>query len=348
MTKIDLAKLAEITPRTITSYESGVREPTESSLNAIAKALEFPVAFFHEDDLEPIGKDAASFRALSKLTAAQTGVALSAGALGVTLHQWIGDRFVLPPQNIPMIDASIRDAESAAMMVRHHWGLGVQPLPNLVHLLESHGVRVFSLVEECREVNAFSFWGEDGLPYVCLNTNTTGEHGRFDAAHELGHLVMHRGHMAVRGRDQEAEANRFASALLMPSGEVTALAPTRMSWSDLIRIKKYWNVSAAALNYRLGKTLGHVTEWNYRDLCIEISRYGRHLEPNPGPREHSQLLSKVFAELKSEGILYGQIARELSLPLDVLKDLIFGLVIRGIEGGAESSPPVTPRLRLVT
>jgi len=347
MTKIDLAKNAQVTTRTLSAYETGEREPTDSSLQAIADALNFPTSFFHLNDLEPIGRDAASFRALSKMTASQSGAARSAGALCIELNRWISERFNLPGSDIPSIDSSIRDPEAAAMMVRSRWGLGVAPAPNLVHLLESHGVRIFSLAEECREVNAFSFW-DDGIPFICLNTITTAEHGRFDVAHELGHLIMHRGHAAVRGRNEETEANLFASAFLMPADEVKAHAPQRMSWSDLLEIKNYWNVSAAALNYRLGKTLGHTTEWNYRDMCIAISRYGRHQEPNPGPREQSQLLSKVFADLKEEKITHRDVAHDLCLPIDDLNALIFGLVLTSVVGGSEISSQAKPKLRLVT
>lgn len=58
----------------------------------------------------------------------------------------------------------------------------------MIHLLEAHGVRVLSLTQECREVDAFSLWLQQ--PFVFLNTQKSGEHSRFDAAHELGHLPL--------------------------------------------------------------------------------------------------------------------------------------------------------------
>jgi hypothetical protein len=50
---------------------------------------------------------------------------------------------------------------------------------------------VFSLALDAAEVDAFSMWRQS-TPYVFLNTKKSAEHGRFDAAHELGHLVLHR------------------------------------------------------------------------------------------------------------------------------------------------------------
>lgn len=77
------------------------------------------------------------------------------------------------------------------MTIRNHWGIGERPIGNMVHLLEAKGVRVFSLTERSRRIDAYSLWLE-GIPFVFLNTMKTAEHGRTDAAHELGHLLMHR------------------------------------------------------------------------------------------------------------------------------------------------------------
>jgi hypothetical protein len=46
--------------------------------------------------------------------------------------------------------------------------------------------------------------------------------GRFDAAHELGHLVMHGHERPLPGPEAEREANQFASAFLMPRADVVA------------------------------------------------------------------------------------------------------------------------------
>ncbi|MET9565773.1 ImmA/IrrE family metallo-endopeptidase [Streptomyces tauricus] len=77
-------------------------------------------------------------------------------------------------------------------MVRTRWDLGQAPAPNMVHLLEAHGVRVFSLPPDSLEVDAFAVW-RSGVPFVFLHTLKTVERARFFAAHELGHLVMHAG-----------------------------------------------------------------------------------------------------------------------------------------------------------
>lgn len=56
-------------------------------------------------------------------------------------YEWIDERFQLPAPDLPSLGKP--DPETAAEMVRTRWELGNAPAPNMVHLLEAHGVRVF-------------------------------------------------------------------------------------------------------------------------------------------------------------------------------------------------------------
>lgn len=289
LTKTALAAAMGVDLRSATAYEAGEFAPDQDKLNKLSTALRFPQPFFFGDDLDEPALDSASFRSMSKMTARQRDTALGNGAVALLLNQWIEGRFVLPQPDLPDLG---RDAtpESAAEATRRSWNLGELPIKNMVHLLESRGVRVYSLALDAAEVDAFSMWRED-RPFVFLNTQKSAERARFDAAHELGHLVLHR-HAAPHGQQAEQDADSFASAFLMPSASVRAYAPNFASLDQLIRLKKIWGVSLAALTYRLHK-LGLISDWHYRKLYIEISRLGyRKSEPDEGVRETSQILKK--------------------------------------------------------
>lgn len=333
MTKRALAERVGLTDRSITAFESGAAEPSEPTLTRIAQALRFPLAFFDASDLEEIPEAAASFRSLSKMTAAQRNSAVAAGTLALALDDWIAERFRLPEANVPKLGPHV-DPETAAEAVRAEWGLGERPVKNLVHLLESRGVRVYSLAEESREVDAFSLW-RNGTPYVFLNMQKSGEHSRMDAAHELGHLVMHSHHDLPQGREIEREAQAFASAFLMPRAGFVASAPRFATLKELCGHKQHWRVSLAGYVYRL-HVLGLITEWHYRTLNVEISKRGyRTREPHGVARESSQVLNKVFAALRSEGAGKGDVAAALSIEPDDLDELVFGLAIVPVAGGAD-------------
>lgn len=218
-----LASLIGVDVRSVSAWENGEYQPDLDRVHDLAKALRFPVSFFFGDDLPQLASGGASFRAMSKMTASQRDMALGGGTIALLLNDWIEARFSLPDPDLPNLTHGLIP-EAAADSVRRCWGLGELPVKNMVHLLESKGVRVFSLSVDALEVDAYSTW-RGNTPFVFLNTKKSAEHSRFDAAHELGHLVLHR-HGAPTGQVAEREAQAFASAFLMPRASVLANAST--------------------------------------------------------------------------------------------------------------------------
>lgn len=329
-TKSRLAAEAGVTMRSISAHESGESEPTPDTLHAIANVLRFPENFFRRPEVERPPAASASFRSFTSMTAAQRHSALGAGALAVELSDWVERHFRLPAPDVPSF--RLQAPEAAADALRETWQLGVKPIRNMVHLLEQHGVRVFSLAEECRQVDAFSVW-RSGKPFVFLNTMKSGERSRFDAAHELGHLVLHR-HGAPRGgREAEQEADSFASAFLMPRRSVLAVAPAFPSIASLVKLKKEWSVAVSALARRLHE-VGLLTDWHYRTLMIQMSSLGyRTTEPDPIPRETSQVLAKVFSSMRERGWTRARLADELAVYTPDIDALVFGLAFVSLSGG---------------
>jgi Zn-dependent peptidase ImmA (M78 family)/DNA-binding XRE family transcriptional regulator len=340
MAKLTLAELIGVDRKTVHSYEAGLTVPEDDIVSEIVAALDFPREFFYGADIEEPNVLSGSFRSMSKMAAPLRDMALSQAAFGLHLSGWLRRKFEWPAVHIPDVSLS-SDPEAAAEYVRRAWILGTLSIRNMIHLLESKGVRVFSLALDAREVDAFSMWS-NGIPYVFLNSNKTAEHSRFDAAHELGHLVLHK-HGSPRGIEAEKQASTFASAFLLPRGTVLAHAPRFPNYDMLARLKKIWIVSVAALAYRLHE-LDLLTDWQYRGICIEIARRGRDKEPNEAPRETSVVLPKLFASLWEDGITRGQVAKELAIPTSELEQLLFGLTMTGISGGSKRTPIATTGL----
>lgn len=285
--------------------------------------LSYPEGFFYEDDPEEIATDSVSFRSLKRMTAKERDAAIAAGVLGIQLYEWVEARFDLPePQ---LLDLSYEtNAEVAARSLRQFWRLGERPIANMLRILESKGLRVFSLAENTKNVDAFSFWHGD-TPFIFLNNFKTAEHSIFDAAHELGHLTLHRHGGPRNSKSAEREANLFASAFLMPADDVRARMPRLIHVNAIIKAKERWRVSAMAMAHRL-HSLELLSDWQYRSMCIELGTRGyRTAEPNGLERERSTVWQKVLAHLWSERTTKEEIARGLHLPMDELESLIFGL-----------------------
>ncbi|MES9509152.1 XRE family transcriptional regulator [Streptomyces sp. NPDC000609] len=335
MTLADLAKTTTLSLQSLSNYETGRTAPRRATMDRIAAALDFPETFFEGPELDELPADGISWRARSKTSARTLDAARSAGTLGAMLYDWIDRRFRLPAPDVPSFTKP--DPETAADMVRTRWGLGVAPAPNMVHLLESHGVRVFSLAPDYVEVDAFAVW-RDGTPFVFLSTMKSVERGRFDAAHELGHLVMHGSDRACSGPEAERQANDFASAFLMPASSVLGHMPRGAHVDQIIKAKSIWKVSAMALTYRM-HDLGLLSDWQYRSACTELSKRGyRTAEPHGmKQRETSQVLTKVFQALWANGERPATVAVELGLTAEEMSKMLFGLTVMPPESAGRST-----------
>ncbi|MDX3500558.1 ImmA/IrrE family metallo-endopeptidase [Streptomyces sp. ATCC51928] len=348
LTLAELGDLADVSVQSLSNYERGRTEPTSETLSRLSSALRFPESFFYAAEIDLIEPDNVSFRARSKLTAGPRDGALAASRLALELNDWIERRYKLPENKLPSLGQF--DPETAAEVLRARWGLDSSPISNMVHLLEAHGVRVFSLPPEYKDVDAFSMW-RDGTPFVFLNTLKTPERGRFDAAHELAHLILHGEENLLVGPQAERDANAFASAFLMPKASIMARMQKTPMVSQIVKAKSVWMVSAMALTYRLHE-LDMLSDWHYRRACVDLGKRGfRTGEPNGLPaREKSQLLEKVFKMTQAKNSSLRDVAQELHVSSEELSSWVFGLVFT-VRSGDKSGKGIReverPRLSLV-
>jgi Zn-dependent peptidase ImmA (M78 family)/transcriptional regulator with XRE-family HTH domain len=322
MTATILAAQAKIAPVTLSRIVNGKQTPDEQTVERLSATLKYPRQFFFGNEIDPVDASAASFRSLKAMTARERDAAIAAGSLAYLLSDWVKAEFELP--NTDILDLHHEtDPASAARTLRQYWAIGEKPIGNMIKLLESKGIRIFSLAENTRNVDAFSCWRNDE-PYIFLNTFKSAERSRFDAAHELGHLILHIHGGPKQSRNAEMEANAFASAFLMPEADVRATVPYVASLKDIVSAKSRWGVSAMALTYTLHK-MRIITDWQYRMFCIQINRNYGTSEPNGLPPERSSIWQLVLTELWKDGIARNHIAGQLHIPHDEMENLLFGL-----------------------
>lgn len=321
LTKIGFAQRLGVDRKAVQRFEAGSTSLPASSLDRLYELSGYPPAFFEKAaPPEYPNPEGVSFRSLKSLTAGSRDAAIAAGALAFEFDDWVTALYELPEHSL--IQTNGVEPDEAAARLRAHWGIGERPIGNMINLLEAHGLRVFSLSEETRHLDAYSLWRND-RPYVFLNTLKTTEHSRHDAAHELGHLVMHR-HSGSSHSTAEHEANAFASAFLMPPNDLRAEVPWVRSLNDLVAKKRRWGVSVASLNYALHK-IGRISDWNYRGHYIALNKAGRENEPDPLPPEVSQVWVKILTDLWRRGMPLTKVAEELAIPERELNNLLFGI-----------------------
>jgi Zn-dependent peptidase ImmA (M78 family) len=324
---LSLTKLATesgVSLRSLTDYENSKRPPSKENLLKLAVTLGVTPEFFERDTIEPVPVQAASFRKLSKATATRRDAVLATAALTLEFYKTIEKYFRLPAPAIPTFDKLPPD--QAADLVRRQWNLGDRPISNMIHLLESKGVRVASLNHEYNDIDAFCFY-MDAVPYVLLNTSKSAERQRFDLAHELAHLVLHSEvEMEITSsKEREVQANAFASSFLMPRSAVLSQLMAGASRDRILAARSYWKVSAMAMTHRLHE-LRLLSDWQYRSTCIELSDLGyRKEEPGGIVAESSQLLRKVIYGANARVSIHDA-ASELQLDAAEVREYVRHLV----------------------
>jgi Zn-dependent peptidase ImmA (M78 family) len=314
LTKAELADRVALAAGDIARIEDGLLKPSTCEAAAIALALGMPLSFFarHGERLF-ISVENCHFRHLRPSSHRVRRRALAVVSLFAELLAAIEARVVLPPDRVSGLETSgceIDLAEGLAMDLRRRWGLGSEPIEDLTELLESNGVAVVVLHRAFREVLPFSLW-HGGRPLVCLSRPFLSPYAaRIDAAHELGHLVMH-ADVAADRRESEWEAEQFAREFLLPREPFEAECPSHLDCDRLLELKERWRVPFPTLLTRAFE-LGKLSE----EACARgVSTYRSALEKYDlaeAPFEEPSLPAQALQGLDEDESLDG-IARELSL-----------------------------------
>jgi Zn-dependent peptidase ImmA (M78 family)/transcriptional regulator with XRE-family HTH domain len=317
--KKDLADSVGVSAAAVSQYENGSASPSPKVVAALALALGVPSAYFAAD--RPLGEAPATtahFRSLRSTTKQERDRAFAHALMTWELTALIERYVQLPEPSLPMAlglgpDDPMELVEAAARQLRAAFDIPAGPVPHVVRLLESRGVVCTRLPAQTRRVFAFSCEFPRRSVVVLSTERTHRAAGRFDAAHELGHLVLH--HDAEPGTHAvERHANVFASEFLAPTAELADLLPARADWKRLLGLKEIWGISIQALLFR-ARQLRIMPEHTYRRAMTDLSSRGwRTQEPgDDGRAEEPVLLRRAIDLMADEGISIERVANEARL-----------------------------------
>ena len=191
---------------------------------------------------------------------------------------------------------------------------------NMVRVLECAGVPVARFGDVSEKVDAFS---RAGKPSVVVLSHKAPSRCRRDLAHELGHLVLHRG-MPTGTPEMESEADRFARAFLMPRAGFHRDFPQSLTgkWDVLFQLKRRWRASLADIIQR-ANDVSLINGVQKLRLYKELSRQGwLKAEPYEFDREEPEIVPQVFAQLKqSKNLEHSQVAHALGWTPQTLTEI---------------------------
>lgn len=295
MSQSDLKRATGLSAAAISQFESGATKPSDNVLEDLAEALATPTAFFYRPMTDT---HEGFFRSLRRTAVVDRRRARAFAHLVHDLAVTDTTRTLaaLDIPHIPVADLNAGPdvAVNAARRVRRLWRVARGPINNVVGTLEDRGIVVMRLPLATVDVDAFSLPFDDRPVIVLSSDKNDRARSRFDAAHELGHLVMH-GEQVWGVKEVERQAHAFAGEFLMPADDIREQLPMRADWSILFKLKQDWQVSLAALLMR-AKTLERMDEAAYLTGVKAASAQGwRRSEPVPlGPPETPERTARLL------------------------------------------------------
>ena len=328
LTQTQLATaVGDLTAASVSQFENGHSRPSATTLERLATSLNMPVSFFAAPITGGTGSDHDGFFRSLRSTAPKDRRQARAlveiiRALTVALEAVTA----LPDLNLPRHpvspDTPPAEIEAIAAAVRTHWNLPPGPVDNVVRYIERNGIVTTRVHTSLEKVDAFCVPYPD-RPVIVLGADKgLRDRSRFDAAHELGHLVMHAPD-DVGSKTAEQQAHRFAAAFLMPAADIRHELPAKAQWPDLVELKAKWQVSIAALLMR-AKTLEVMSPNAYTQAYKFMSMRGwRKLEPGKLGAPESPVLLRAAVDLAAHtGHSLEDVVSHAGLPLDEVRTLL--------------------------
>ena len=319
MTISDLEKKISVTKQAISQYEKGIIAPKSEVLFQLVSVLKFPLDFFTEINNWTTKVEYTFFRSLSGVKKLDLNTEVIKTEIIVRLYNFLNGYLKFPKLKLPTIDhENITDIEDITLMLRGFWGLNNDPIANIVDLLEHNGIIVSSLTTDSTKIDAFTqilkINGHHQFCVVLGNHKQSMVRRNFDAAHELGHIILHSKLRNIKElsneefKELEVEANNFAVSFLLPKNDFFADLVNPTNIEAYLQLKEKWKVSISEMVMR-AKQLDRVSSLQYKNLMklISYKKWGK-VEPydDVWKVQRPQLFRKAIKILKDNNVLTGQ------------------------------------------
>lgn len=319
----DLGERVGVSHAAIKKYEDGIAMPSSDILIGLSRALKVRTEYFFRP--EPIALEGIEYRKRSSLPKkrldAITHEVIDQIERRIELENLFPQSPVKAFATVEGLAASImemNEIEDVAERVRDAWELGFDPIPDLIDVLETNGIRVFMIDADGDSKFDGLAARVSGMPIVVVGRHWPGDRQRFTLAHELGHLMLEGRLQDVL--NEEMTCNRFAGAFLFPRTSVLQeMGEHRnaIELKELGLLKEEFGLSMAGILYR-ARDIGIISP-AYRDEQAKLFRIkGWHLK-EPGrdyPTEKAHIFEQfVFHALAEEYIGESKAAELMNMSL---------------------------------
>jgi len=318
-------------PAAVSQFENGDAKPSAVTVGRLAQALSFPVEFFattaspsSRSDGEFDRQDGyGHFRSLRSVTAKQRRGALAVTQLVRDLAAALSRYVRLPDPDVPRLSPDtdgLAIGEEYATIVRQAWSVPPGPISDVIQLAERHGIITARCQIATQAVSAYSVPFPEYPVMMLHKQGIKRDRDRFSVAHEIGHLVMHKSDDVPAPKEVEAQANRFASAFLMPAGQIRDELPSKTDWVHLLTLKQRWQVSLGAL-LRRANDIGVMSNQTYAQAMRTISTRGWRID-EPGDLGTPESPRMLAFAIETARVDTASLASETGWPQGLIDEVV--------------------------
>lgn len=283
LSKINLGRLVDRSPSTITKWENGSHSPDAEVIAILGRVLNCPVTWFIKPTVKK-ENNPVFFRTMAKTAKDLCNASERYMGWLQEVSTTLQDYLDYPEVDVPHLEVTDYRAiddemiEVMAAKCRQQWGLGIAPITDLLLIIENAGVVCSRFEQGSAMMDGYSQWNEsESRPYIILASDKDNYYrSRFDAAHELGHVVLHRYVErldSVNFKPIEEQAHKFAACLMLPEEAFSVELPPFPTLENFISLKTRWGMSAHSMIHR-AKSLELISPLEYQRLYKSVSARG--------------------------------------------------------------------------
>jgi Zn-dependent peptidase ImmA (M78 family)/DNA-binding XRE family transcriptional regulator len=324
MTQATLAKKVNVQQSTIAKIERGWSAPSADLMGVIAREAKLPISFFTQDSGVDFGDGTLLFRAKATMTRKQELEAKRHAELLLEFALVMAGRLETDHRGLQSLAG--QSPTEAAFTARKQLGLDeLSPIPHLIRAIEKVGGYILAL-PPLADRDAFATWAgpAQDVPVIAISSTAPADRLRFNVAHELGHLLLHKLQYASTS-DREKEADEFAAEFTMPAKGIRHdFSASLITLERLGELKTQWGISIAALARRAFQ-LGFITQRRYRYLFQQLNSRGWRMQEPPQydiPKEKPRSLRRMAEVLYGVPLNYSKIATDINLTIDRVREIL--------------------------
>lgn len=279
------ADMLGVTRQALARFENGLMSPSGETMRKIIVETKLPPSFFVSSKTRSANGITPFWRGLKRMGSQDRKRIARRMEWLHDIVSYVSNFVDLPELSLPHLDFDVNSSdaeqvERAADALRDHWKLGRGPVLDVSAVMENHGILLARESVGCEDMDAVSCW-QFGRPYVLYSSDVEGgPRNYYNLSHELAHVLLHSNVEVTAGNLKllEKQANRFASAFLMPQ-ESFSREILGTSINHFLFLKEKWGVSIAAMAYRC-KDLGILNPDQYSYVMKQLNVRGiRKQEP---------------------------------------------------------------------